>query len=54
MVLPEVVKVIESSNECLYFAIKKGDFSFRDESISLVVASHYFIKNIPKFYVLFT
>ena len=54
MVLSEIVKMIESSNECLYFPIEKSYLFFSNKSISSIIASHYLMEDIPKFYILLT
>lgn len=54
MVLSEIVKMIESSNKCLYFPIEKSYLFFSNKSISLIIASHYLMEDVPKFYILLT
>ncbi len=54
VILPEVVKLIETSNKCFYLSIEKGYFLLFNYAISIVVASHYFVEDFSELYVLLT
>lgn len=52
MILSEIVEMVESSNEGFYFPVEEGDVRLSNRNISVVVAHHNLMEDVPKIYIL--